>query len=215
MHYSVRQDQSLDKERSSQKAVRPRPFKRPKMDRQEQRRLCERAAQGDEQAFKALYETYAPMLASYIFGVTNDKAIIEDVVNEAFFKAWRALGRFRGESDFGTWITTIARRILFDMYKKNQNTEDLSEVDDIPDDQSSPFENVSINGQAALIKKALVSLSPEHREVLQLMYMQGKSIQEIAELIDCPVNTVKTRIFHARKKLKKIIDKMGVSYDEI
>lgn len=215
MNYSAKKTQSLNKGRSSQNTVRPRPFKRPKIDRQEQQRLCERAAQGDEQAFKTLYETYAPMLASYIFGFTNDKAIVDDVVNEAFFKGWRALGRFRGESDFGTWITTIARRILFDTYKKTRNTEDLAEVGDVPDDQLSPFENVSINGQAALIKKALTSLSPEHREVLQLMYLQATSIQEISELIDCPVNTVKTRIFHARKNLKKILDSTGVSYEEL
>ena len=215
MHYSLKRQPDDDGAKPSNGVEKPRPPRRSRISREEQLRLCRQAARGDEQAFRIIYDAYAPSLASYIFGVTNDRTVVEDVVNEAFLKAWRALDRFRGESDFGTWITTIARHIVFDRYKKIKDTEDLEETETIPDEGASPFLTASDNSKSVLIQKALAHLSPEHREVLQLTYMQERPIREIAELIGCPANTVKTRMFHARKKLKKIIDDMGVSYDDL
>lgn len=175
-------------------------------------RLLELIAVGDQQAFREIYDRYYRRLYLFSYRLLGDGEGAKEVANEVMLEVWRGARSFRGESMPSTWIYGIAvnkvRREIRKRPPAHADLEDLeSEVEkgkQMPDDAAY---------QADLRRKmqmAIKRLSQQHREVLDLTYYQGLSIKEIAAITRCPINTVKTRMFYARKRLAAILQEMGI-----
>ena len=170
------------------------------------------ARRRDRRAFEQLYGEYAPRVFRFVLRTVRDEARAEEVVNDVMVEVWKAAGKFEGRSSLSTWIFSIARhRALNALRGKRITTTDIDEAAGISDDREDPMTNTDGALQAKLMREALDQLSPEHREVVELTFYQGLNYKEIATITECPENTVKTRMFHARKKLKPILETLGLT----
>ncbi len=176
-------------------------------------RLLEQAAQGDENAFKDLYELTNRMVFQYLYRLTNDRQRAEDVMIDAYTEAWRCAKKFRGRSKVTTWLIGIARNLAMSEFRRNRMYEDELE-EEIPyaAGQLSAVETAEKSG---IMEKALNRLPLKHREILDLVFLQGMGYEDVSRIVGIPVNTVKTRVFHAKDKLKQILKTMGVEKDDL
>ena len=168
--------------------------------------LLQKVATKDKLAFESLYARNYQQLSRYLMRLIRRPELVEEVVNDTMFVVWEKAERFEGRSKVSTWITGIAylKGIkALDRLKKmpEQKAESLYETDDIE-------ENVNLINKLGLedwLESGLDLISPDQRSVVELTYFSGYSYQEIADLMQCPVNTVKTRMFHARRRLAKLL----------
>jgi RNA polymerase sigma-70 factor, ECF subfamily len=168
-------------------------------------------ARGERGAFSELYLGMQPTFIRYATGLlAGDREAAEDVVDEAFMAVWQQAGRFAGQGSAQGWMRRIVRNKAIDWLRK-QREPMLSGSDQtdafhcIPDSDPSPYDAAASNSEALHLKLALSKLSIEHREAIWLCYFEEKSVAEIAEIAGCPVNTVKTRLFHARQAMRKLV----------
>jgi len=174
-----------------------------------EQRLLVRVAAGDREAFRELYINYHRRLVRFLMRLTRRSDLAEEVINDTLWVVWRQAAAFRGDSRVSTWIMGIAyRRAL----KALQQTKWMRAMTALPDD--SALLAADDLGQSEVnewVMQGLRQLPIEQRLVLELAYDFGHSCEEIAAIVDCPVNTVKTRLFHARRKLREILpDLAGV-----
>lgn len=134
---------------------------------------------------------------------------LDDVVQECFVKAWKGLPAFRGESSLKTWITRIAVNAAYDHLRKKGVNLETEEVDE-EKLAAAPEESKGVNGEAVYL--ALACLSVPHREVLVLHVLEDNSVDETAKILGCSPGTVKSRLFHARANLQKILRKRGITH---
>lgn len=165
-------------------------------------------AGGDRTAFERLYRSYQNRLLPYLFRMLRSREAAEEVFNDVMHVVWKDASRFRGRSKVSTWIFGIARyKALSRRGKRELSTvDDPEEVVALVDEGQNPEGSVVSRD---LIKRALEHLSPEHREVIELTFYSGLSYQQIADIVKCPVNTVKTRMFYARRHLQKLAGRLG------
>jgi RNA polymerase sigma-70 factor (ECF subfamily) len=154
----------------------------------------------DRQAFAELYRRFHPRLLGYLRNVLRDPQIAEEVLDDVMFVVWTDARRFKGQSAVSTWIFGIAYRRA--MSALRVETRHQSYVDHSADTDRMPAERP---GHGKLIKAALAGLSPDHRQVVELTYYFGCSYREIAAIAGCPENTVKTRMYHARRRLRHLL----------
>lgn len=167
------------------------------------RRLLERVVARDREAFRELYVAYHRRLARFLMRLTRRYDVAEEVINDTLWVVWRKAGEFRGDSRISTWIMGIAyRRAL-----KTLQAGGMAAAEMVPVDSESltSFDEVSAAETSEWIVRAMQQLPPEQRLALELAYTFGHSCEEIAQIMDCPINTVKTRMFHAREKLRRIL----------
>lgn len=166
--------------------------------------LLRRIARRDRQAFAVLYGRYHPRLHGYLRRLISDAQIAEEVFDDVMFVVWRDARRFAGDSAASSWIFGIAYRramsALRTELRHHTRVDHAADAEAIPAAQPKGRE---------LIEAALRRLSPNHRQVVELTYFFGFSYKEIAEIADCPVNTVKTRMFHARKRLHSLLPELA------
>lgn len=167
--------------------------------------IC-RAARGDAEAFRQLVEAYqtpAYRLAARMCG--PDSA--EDVTQEAFLAAWRALPEFRGDCRFSTWLYRLVSNAAIDCLRREKKHRDTGDVDDLelPDGGPSPQEQAERSDTRDAVRRALDRLSPEHRQVLLLRFMQELDYGEIARALNVSEGTVKSRINRAKSKLREVL----------
>lgn len=161
---------------------------------------------GDERskvALTELYDRYRHSLGSFVRRKVYQDKLVDEIYNDVMLTVWQKAGKFRGESKVSTWIFGIAYRICMSQSRKEmKHTQNMNEVefDEMPAKQAE--EESDINEQLHI---ATSQLGDKHRQVIELTYFHGHSLIEIAEIMDCPVNTVKTRLFHARKSLKSTL----------
>ncbi len=183
--------------------------------------LVERAQRGDKRAFGLLVEKYHRKLARLVSRLVRDPGEVEDVTQEAFVKAYRALPSFRGESAFYTWLYRIgvntAKNYLVAAGRRAPTSTEVEageaesiEGGDLLRDINTP-ESVLLSKEiAATVNGAIEALPEELRSAIQLRELEGMSYEEIAKLMDCPVGTVRSRIFRAREaiaeRLKPLLD---------
>lgn len=172
----------------------------------EEKDLICRAARGDAEAFRQLVEAYqtpAYRLAARMCG--PDSA--EDVTQEAFLAAWRALPEFRGDCRFSTWLYRLVSNAAIDCLRREKKHRDTGDVDDLelPDGSPSPQEQAERSDTRDAVRRALDRLSPEHRQVLLLRFMQELDYGEIARALDVSEGTVKSRINRAKSKLREVL----------
>jgi RNA polymerase sigma-70 factor (ECF subfamily) len=166
--------------------------------------LINRVADRDRLAFESLYRAYYPRLRRFIERVTRRPQLVDEVVNETMYVVWRKAPSYNLRSKVSTWIFGIALRRALQALKRTDDPLEFV-ADESPDRGAGP-EGLLLQQEArAAIVRALGALSPEHRAVIELTYFEGYSCAEIAEIVHCPVNTVKTRMFHARRRLRMLL----------
>jgi len=168
-------------------------------------------ATGDHQAFREIYDRYYKRIYLYSYRLLGEGEGAQEVANEVMLEIWRGAKRFRGESKPSTWFFGIAvNKVRKAIKKRPPPHEDLETVGKKADNKSTQDDAIYGYELREQMRMAIKSLSPEHREVLDMTYYQGLSIKEIADIMGCPANTVKTRMFYARKRLGGILQHMGI-----
>lgn len=164
--------------------------------------LVPRLRAQDLRAFEELYQLVRPQLTRFVMNMTRCPELAEDVINETMLAAWRALPNFKGESKISTWIFAIAYRTATRAVKRFDGAVSTEQNDEIADEAGGPDHGINTTKIAKLLSKAISELSADHRLVIELTYYQDLGYRDIAQIMNCPIDTVKTRMFHARRHLK-------------
>lgn len=172
---------------------------------EEEARLLARVAAGDNAAFETLYRAYYPRLTRFLEQTTRSPSLIDEILDDTMMVIWRKAGTFNGQSRVSTWIFAIAyNRAMKTLGRERRAGEDRG--DPTPEATERGPETEFMEKQARLqMRRLLGRLSVEHRAVMELTYYFGYACKEIAEIVGCPVDTVKTRMFHARRKLRAML----------
>jgi RNA polymerase sigma-70 factor, ECF subfamily len=180
--------------------------------------LVKRCQAGDTEAFDELVTRYRTRVFSMIYNMVHSEQDAWDLAQDSFFKAWKSINRFRGQSSFYTWIYRIVMNVTIDWLRKKRikgagiefdDATQLRQVDPasktVPTTEALPFEMMQRNEIRARIEKAIDQLSPEHRAVILMKEIEDMQYHEIAEALGCSIGTVMSRLFYARKKLQNLL----------
>jgi RNA polymerase sigma-70 factor (ECF subfamily) len=163
-------------------------------------------AKGDESAMRTLYNRHNVRVFRFVTRLVGDATSAEDIVSEAFIDVWRQADRFEGRSAVSTWIMSIARFKALSARRRRQDVElDDKVAETVADEASTPEQAMLEMDRSTQLRECLKQLSAEHREIVDLVYYHDKTIEEVAEIIQVPKNTVKTRMFYARKRLAQLL----------
>lgn len=167
---------------------------------EKERELVARVCRRDREAFAALYRLYQPRLLGYLRRMLANYVLADEIVDDVMFVVWNDAKKFRGASAVSSWIFGIA-------YRKTMTAVRTESRYQAPLDRSRDAHLLAANApqDRDLVQAGLAELSPDHRQVIELTYFCGFSYAEIAEIAGCPENTVKTRMFHARRRLKHLL----------
>ena len=176
--------------------------------------LLKSTGYGDQHAFETLYKRFECRLFHYLRMMVNDDTLAEDVLIEAMVAVWKGAKTFQGGSQVSTWIFGIARHKALDALRgrmaKGADSLSLDEASEVPDPKDRTAIHAEQSMAGTILKKALAMLSPEHQEAIHLAFYEGLSYQEIAGLMDVPINTIKTRVYYAKQKLKTSLESLGL-----
>jgi RNA polymerase sigma factor (sigma-70 family) len=173
----------------------------PAAGEQAERHLLARVANGDRRAFETLYRGYFPRLQRFLRRLLQRPHLVEEALNDAMLVVWRRATSFNGQSKVSTWIFAIAyRRALKSISRYDDPLE--FDADLVEGGGPQPEEALARRELGETLERAMLAISPEQRAVVELTYFHGCRYQEIAEILACPVDTVKTRMFHARRRLR-------------
>lgn len=173
--------------------------------------LVKRIAKGDRLAMQVLFARHNTRIYRFVVGLVKDTAIAEDMISEVFIDLWRHADRFEGRSSVGTFLLAIARnKAISALRKRREDTLDEDVAGNIEDHADTPEVAVQKQDKGAALRGCIEKLSPEHREVIDLVYYQEKSVEEVADIVKIPEATVKTRMFYARKKLSELLKAAGI-----
>ncbi len=172
--------------------------------------LLQRIVDGDALAFEAFYKLYYPRLFRFILRTTRDSEHIEELIQETLLLVWEQPERFNFDSKISTWVFGIAyNKSLKAMSKAGKRSKDI-DIDEFSEILGDPMANMADNIENQdWLNQALDSLPADQRAVIELTFYHGLPYQEIAIILDSPENTVKTRMFHARKKLHAFAQAKG------
>ncbi len=141
----------------------------------------------------------------------RDQSAAEDLISEVFLDVWRQAGQFEGRSAVSTWMLAIARfKALSALRRRPDEALDEATAAAIEDPSDDPEISLEKKDKGVLIRKCLAGLSAEHREIIDLVYYHERSVEEAAAIVGVPENTVKTRMFYARKKLAELLKAAGI-----
>lgn len=180
----------------------------------EERTLISAVASGDRQAFERLYRDYENRLHHYLCIFLRDEAIAEEVAVEVMVAVWTGAKTFRGGSQVSTWIFGIARHKALDALRRvtraDQRSVPLETLLEQADPQGGPAAAAEQESMARFTQRALAALSAAHQEAIRLAYYEELTYEEMASVIGCPVNTVKSRLFKAKQQLKQSLERLGL-----
>jgi RNA polymerase sigma-70 factor (ECF subfamily) len=173
--------------------------------------LISAIAAGDQCAMPFLYARHSVRVYRFVLRLTNDSSLAEDLVSEVFIDVWRGADGFKGKSQVSTWLLAIARNKTLSAMRARLN----EQLDDcmataIVDPAEDAETTVDKRDRSAIVQQCLSQLSAIHREVLDLVYYHEKSVDEVAAIVGAPVNTVKTRMFYARKRMANLLKAGGL-----
>lgn len=172
--------------------------------------LLRRIRDGDALALKVLYGRHRVAIYRFTLRLTRSETAAEDVVSEVFVDVWRGAVAFEGRSEAQTFLLAIARNKAYSLLRKRREDElDERAAAEIEDEFDTPETTLQKQSKSNVLRDCLNRLSVPHREVIDLVYYHDKSIEEVAEIVAAPVGTVKTRMFHARKRLAELIADAG------
>ncbi|MEL6479077.1 MAG: RNA polymerase sigma factor [Pseudomonadota bacterium] len=159
-------------------------------------------ARQDVRAFERLYRRYFRKIVGFAARMTSRTDLAEEIASETVLAIWRGAGSYQGTAKPSTWIFGIAYRQALAALRRSDKDRRSKEVAEVLHENTAAPDEVERLFLRDELGKALLDLSPEHRAVVELTYVYGYTSSEISEIIDCPVGTVKTRLMHARRKLK-------------
>jgi RNA polymerase sigma-70 factor (ECF subfamily) len=214
MHvYNVKENINVEDKLMESRPVNP--------DRAVDQKLVEKAQKGDKKAFGMLVEKYQRRLNRLLSRMVRDQSEIEDIVQDSFIKAYRAINNFRGDSAFYTWLYRIgintAKNHLVKLGKrpKAMNDVEIEDIENFEDAQDlrnleTPESSMMSSQIVSAVNQTIEALPDELKQAISLREMDGLSYEEIADLMNCPIGTVRSRIFRAREaiaeKLKPLIE---------
>ncbi|PWB59690.1 MAG: RNA polymerase subunit sigma [Bradyrhizobiaceae bacterium] len=173
--------------------------------------LIGRIAAGDKLAMQVLFARHHVRVYRFVLRLVSDPGAAEDLISEVFLDVWRQAGKFEARSAVSTWILAIARfKALSALRKRTEEELDEEQAAAIEDTADDPEVAMQKKDTGEILRQALTRLSPEHREIIDLVYYHEKSVEEVAEIVGIPENTVKTRMFYARKKLAEVLKAAGI-----
>ena len=175
--------------------------------------LIARVAEGDRKAFEELYHLYHRRMARFLTRLTRRYDIAEEVINDTFWVVWRKAHTFRGDSQPSTWILGIAYRKARNAFRASARLAEKNlQVELEPLTDAAPSNTEELRDW---LGRALAELPVEQRLAVELCYELGHSCEEIATIMGCPVNTVKTRLFHALGKLQRLLPQLATPAADI
>ena len=173
--------------------------------------LIGRIAKGDRLAMQVLFARHHVRVYRFVLRLVGNPSAAEDLISEVFLDVWRQADRFEGRSAVSTWMLAIARfKALSALRKKPDQELDDEAAEAIEDTSDNPEVALAKKDKGVVLRQCLAKLSPEHREIIDLVYYHEKSIEEVAQIVKIPENTVKTRMFYARKKLAELLKAAGI-----
>jgi RNA polymerase sigma-70 factor (ECF subfamily) len=167
--------------------------------------LVKRIAAQNDAALHALYARYGQRMMAYALRLTQDHAVAEDVVQDALVVVWRSAGRFRGQGRVIAWLLGIVHHLAMKALRHPHRPISETMAETLTALEPLPEEQVELNEKAAWVRRGLQSLTPNHRAALELVFFQGMSLAEAAQVCDCPVGTIKSRLSYARRHLRSIL----------
>jgi RNA polymerase sigma-70 factor, ECF subfamily len=174
-------------------------------------KLLSRIRAGDELALQTLYGRHHVKVYRFALRLLRNEQSAEDVVSEVFIDVWRNSSGFEGRSEASTWLLAMARNKAYSLLRKRKEDElDEEAASAIEDEADNPEVVMQKKMKGDLLRGCLSRLSVEHREVIDLVYYHDKSVEEVALIVGAPEGTVKTRMFHARKRLSELAQAMGI-----
>jgi RNA polymerase sigma-70 factor, ECF subfamily len=169
--------------------------------------LIRRIAGGDQLAMQTLFVRHRVALYRWLLRLVGDEALAEDLLSNVFLDVWRHAAKFEVRSSVSTWLLAIARHKAMSALRRRTNDPLDDEImAEIPDNADSAEVILQKQDDIAVLRQCLTQLSPAHREIIDLVYYHEKSIAEVAEIIGAPQNTVKTRMFYARKRVTELLE---------
>src|SRR5207302_164098 len=168
--------------------------------------LIKRIASGDQLAMRTLFARHRVALYRWLLRLVGDEALAEDLLSEVFLAMWRQADRFEGRSSVSTWLMSIARFKALSARRRRTEAELDEKIETtVADPANDPEAALQVKNRGELVREALTHLSPEHREIIDLVYYHEKSVDECAHILGIPAATVKTRMFYARKRLAELV----------
>lgn len=188
---------------------------------QTERELILLCQQGDRASFRLLYQRYQQRVRSTLYQLCG-ASLLDDLVQEVFLKAWKGLPKLRKTKYFSTWLYRISWNVATDRRRKLAKGQEKSSLDDSWDKDRLNYEKDLSNVQDTpdlmhlhyqdLVQRGLNNLSFDHRAVLVLHDLEDLPQKQVAQILDVPVGTVKSRLFHARSSFKKFLEQQGISF---
>lgn len=168
--------------------------------------LLARIAEGDEAALSQFYRTYHARVYAFVLRRLSDPAEAAEILNEVMLEIWRKAGRFEGRSQALTWVLGIANNKALDALRRRGRRE-VEELDEsLPDEDAAPAAELLAAAQnAEFVRRCMEKLSDTHRLMVHLAFFEDLPYPDIARVANCPVGTVKTRVFHAKRLLKECL----------
>jgi RNA polymerase sigma-70 factor (ECF subfamily) len=157
----------------------------------------------DLAAFEELYRIYHPRLTRFLINLIRRPQLVEEVLNDTLMVVWESADSFNGASKLSTWMFGIAYRKAMKALRKQDEPIEDSQAEQRASLEPTPEEDFGRHRAKVLLLRAIDGLSAEHRAVVEFTYFHEMGYREIAEIMKCPVDTVKTRMFHARRHLKR------------
>jgi RNA polymerase sigma-70 factor (ECF subfamily) len=176
-------------------------------DEDTERMLLQRMAAGDRDALAVLYRSYHGRLCRFLSRLTRRPDVIEEVINDCFWIAWQKAASFRGDSRVSTWIMGIAYRCGLKALR--QHGAEPIEDDPVRDERAFAHDPGEDRELRDWLNKGLQRLSADQRVVVELVYGVGHSLDDVAVIMQCPVGTVKARLFYARVKLRNVLPELA------
>ena len=162
----------------------------------------------DRVALQVFYERFKHGLGSFIQKRVFEQRLVDEIYNDVMLTVWNKAASFRGDSSVATWVFAIAHRTCLNHVRKEiKHTDKQTDLDFDQMHDTKSVDNETENTLSDQLKSAMLELKESHKTVVELAYFHGYNLQEIAEITKTPVNTVKTRLFHARKKLRFFVEK--------
>lgn len=173
--------------------------------------LIARIAAGDAIALRGLFARHHVRVYRFILRLVRDSAVAEELTNEVFLEVWRNAGSVARTESAVAWMLSIAHhRAIDSLRRRREESWDEGAASALPDGADDPEVAAQKVEKGAILRRCLDALSPEHKCVVDLVYYHEMSIAEAAEVLQIPENTVKTRLFHARKRLSQLLEQAGI-----
>jgi RNA polymerase sigma-70 factor, ECF subfamily len=178
--------------------------------------LVRRIARKDERAMRVLFARYHRRVFLFLIRLVKDETLAEDVVSEVFLDVWRKAESFKGQSAVATWLLAIARnKALTAAARRSEVGLDDEMAATLVDPNADPERALQEKDRTEVLGQCLAKLSPEHGQIISLVYYREKSVREVAEIVGVPEPTVKTRMFYARRRIAELMRAHGTSQGQL